>query len=64
MKDLKSFFPRISYKIPTNKLREIFTEVDFRKRGEIGFDDFSMLYQKAILDESVSSCSILIIFNI
>lgn len=61
LKDLKSFFPRINYKIPTNKLREVFTEVDSRKRGEIGFDDFAVLYQKVILDDGVSTC--LINFN-
>ncbi|CAH1986383.1 unnamed protein product [Acanthoscelides obtectus] len=55
MKDLKSFFLRINHKMPTNKLREVFSEVDTRKRGEIGFDDFSVLYQKIIFDESESS---------
>lgn len=51
---MKSFFPQINYKIPTNQLREVFNEVDSRKRGEIGFDDFALLYQKLILDEAVS----------
>lgn len=53
IKDLKAFLPRINYKIPTNKLRELFNEVDTRKRAEIGFDDFAVLYQKIIFDESV-----------
>ncbi|CAG9767976.1 unnamed protein product [Ceutorhynchus assimilis] len=52
LKDLKSFLPRINYKIPTNRLREIFNEVDTRRRGEIGFDDFTTLYQKMIFDEN------------
>ncbi|KAL1501701.1 hypothetical protein ABEB36_006983 [Hypothenemus hampei] len=52
LKDIKSFLPRINYKIPTFKLREVFNEVDTRKRGEIGFDDFTILYQKLILDET------------
>ncbi|XP_044272158.1 1-phosphatidylinositol 4,5-bisphosphate phosphodiesterase gamma-1 isoform X2 [Tribolium madens] len=52
IKDLKAFLPRINYKIPTNKLRELFNEVDTRKRAEIGFDDFAVLYQKIIFDES------------
>ncbi|XP_045463914.1 1-phosphatidylinositol 4,5-bisphosphate phosphodiesterase gamma-1 [Harmonia axyridis] len=51
LKDLKAFFPRINYKISMNKLREIFNEVDTRKRTEIGFDDFAVLYQKVMLDE-------------
>lgn len=51
---MKAFFPRINYKISTNKLREIFNEIDTRKRTEIGFDDFAMLYQKVVLDEKVS----------
>jgi phosphatidylinositol phospholipase C gamma-1 len=53
IKDLKAFLPRINYKIPTNKLRELFNEVDTRRRAEIGFDDFAVLYQKIIFDESV-----------
>jgi phosphatidylinositol phospholipase C gamma-1 len=52
IKDLKAFLPRINYKIPTNKLRELFNEVDTRRRAEIGFDDFAVLYQKIIFDES------------
>lgn len=52
LKDIKCFLSRINYKIPMNKLREIFNEVDTRKRGEIGFDDFTVLYQKMIADEN------------
>ncbi|XP_019759127.2 1-phosphatidylinositol 4,5-bisphosphate phosphodiesterase gamma-1 [Dendroctonus ponderosae] len=51
LKDLKSFLPRINYKLSTSKLRELFNEVDTRKRAEIGFDDFAVLYQKLMLDE-------------
>lgn len=40
--------------MPTNKLREIFNDVDTRKRGEIGFDDYTILYHKMIFDENVS----------
>lgn len=61
LKNLKSFFPRINYKIPISKLREIFDEVDSRKREEIGFDDFTVLYQKAMLDEAVSIKSVIIV---
>ncbi|XP_072399750.1 1-phosphatidylinositol 4,5-bisphosphate phosphodiesterase gamma-1-like [Diabrotica undecimpunctata] len=52
LKDLKSFFPK---KLPNNKLREIFNEFDTRKKAEIGFDDFTSLYQKMILEESMAS---------
>lgn len=55
LKEVKAFLPRLNYKIPTNKLREIFNDVDTRKRGEIGFDDFTVLYHKIIFDENVSS---------
>ncbi|KAL3276024.1 hypothetical protein HHI36_020754 [Cryptolaemus montrouzieri] len=41
----------INYKISTYKLREVFNEVDTRRRTEICFDDFAVLYQKIILDE-------------
>ncbi|KAK9878390.1 hypothetical protein WA026_021698 [Henosepilachna vigintioctopunctata] len=51
LKDLKTFFPRINYKISTNRLEEVFNEVDNRRRTEIGFDDFMVLYQKVIFDE-------------
>ncbi|CAH1179228.1 unnamed protein product [Phaedon cochleariae] len=52
LKDLKSFFPK---KMSTNKLREMFNEVDTRKRGEIGFDDFANLYQKIMFEEGMGS---------
>ncbi|XP_018333855.1 1-phosphatidylinositol 4,5-bisphosphate phosphodiesterase gamma-1 [Agrilus planipennis] len=51
LKEVKAFLPRLNCKIPTNKLREIFNEVDTRKRMEIGFDDFTLLYHKLIFDE-------------
>ncbi|CAB0038593.1 unnamed protein product [Trichogramma brassicae] len=50
LKDMKAFLPRVNYKIPTNRLRELFQEVDTRHRGEIGFDDFVKLYHKLIFD--------------
>lgn len=52
LKDVKAFLPKINCKISTNKLRDLFQEVDTSKRGEIGFDDFSLLYQKLIFDEN------------
>ncbi|KAJ8974220.1 hypothetical protein NQ317_018143 [Molorchus minor] len=55
LKDMKSFLPRINYKIPTIKLREVFNEVDTRRRTEIGFDDFAALYQKLLFDENEAS---------
>nr|UPI11531.1 phospholipase C gamma 1 [Mythimna separata] len=52
LKEVKGFLPKINCKISTNKLRDLFQEVDTDKRGEIGFDDFSCLYQKLIFDEN------------
>lgn len=52
LKEIKSFLPRLNCKIPTNKLREIFNDVDARKRSEIGYDDFSALYHKLIFNEN------------
>lgn len=40
--------------MPTNKLRDIFQEVDTRKRTELGFDDFAVLYHKLVFNERVS----------
>lgn len=57
---MKAFLPKINCKISTNKLRDIFQEVDNNKRGEIGFDDFSILYHKLIFDENVSIIFILV----
>ncbi|XP_022122315.2 1-phosphatidylinositol 4,5-bisphosphate phosphodiesterase gamma-1 isoform X2 [Pieris rapae] len=51
LKEVKAFLPRINCKISTSKLRDIFQEVDTNKKGEIGFDDFSILYHKLIFDE-------------
>ncbi|XP_054273965.1 1-phosphatidylinositol 4,5-bisphosphate phosphodiesterase gamma-1-like [Macrosteles quadrilineatus] len=53
LKDLKGFLPRVNCKISTNRLRELFQEVDVRKRNEIGFDDFAELYHKLMFDESI-----------
>ncbi|XP_068087156.1 1-phosphatidylinositol 4,5-bisphosphate phosphodiesterase gamma-1-like [Anabrus simplex] len=52
LKDIKAFLPRINCKISTSKLREVFQEVDTRRRNEIGFDDFSTLYHKLMFDET------------
>lgn len=54
LKDLKAFLPRVNCKISTNKLRELFQEVDVWKRNELGFDDFAQLYHKLMFDDSVS----------
>ncbi|XP_039287689.1 1-phosphatidylinositol 4,5-bisphosphate phosphodiesterase gamma-1-like [Nilaparvata lugens] len=51
LKDLKGFLPRINCKLSTNKLRELFQEVDTRKRNELGFDDFAELYHRLMFDE-------------
>lgn len=54
LKDVKAFLPRVNYKISTNKLREVFQEVDTKNRTEIGFDDFVILYHKLMFDLNVS----------
>ncbi|XP_051158448.1 1-phosphatidylinositol 4,5-bisphosphate phosphodiesterase gamma-1 isoform X2 [Leptopilina boulardi] len=51
LKDLKAFLPKVHCKIATNKLRELFQEVDIKKRSELGFDDFVSLYHKLIFSE-------------
>lgn len=56
MKDIKAFLPRVNCKIATNRLRELFQEVDIRNRNELGFDDFVILYHKLIFDQNVSIC--------
>jgi len=48
LKDVKSFLPRVHCKISTSKLRELFQEVDTKKRNELSFDEFSTLYKKLI----------------
>lgn len=54
LKDVKAFLPRVNCKIPTNRLRELFQEVDTRNRNELGFDDFVILYHKLMFDQNVS----------
>lgn len=54
LKDVKTFLPRVNCKVVTNRLREVFEEVDTRNRGELGFDDFVTLYQKLMFDNVVS----------
>ncbi|GJQ70950.1 small-wing [Trypoxylus dichotomus] len=50
LKEIKAFLPRLNCKVPTSKLRELFNEVDTRKRNEITFDDFTILYQKLLFN--------------
>jgi len=54
LKDVKSFFPRVHCKISTSKLRELFQEVDTRKRNELNFDEFVSLYNKLIYNSGVN----------
>ncbi|XP_046996756.1 1-phosphatidylinositol 4,5-bisphosphate phosphodiesterase gamma-1 [Schistocerca americana] len=63
LKDLKAFLPRVNCKIPTNKLRDVFQEVDTRKRMELGFDDFATLYQKLMFDNNMYSESFSKLFS-
>ncbi|PSN29961.1 1-phosphatidylinositol 4 [Blattella germanica] len=53
LKDLKAFLPRVNCKISTSRLREVFQEVDTRRRMELGFDDFATLYHKLMFDENI-----------
>jgi len=53
LKEMKAFLPRVNCKISTNRLRDLFQEVDTRKRTELGFDDFAALYHKLMFDENV-----------
>lgn len=41
-------------KIATNKLRELFQDVDTKNRSELGFDEFVTLYHKLMFDDQVS----------
>ncbi|XP_043670796.1 1-phosphatidylinositol 4,5-bisphosphate phosphodiesterase gamma-1 [Vespula pensylvanica] len=52
LKDVKAFLPRVNCKIATNRLRELFQEVDTRSRNELGFDDFVILYHKLMFDQN------------
>lgn len=54
LKEVKSFLPKINCKITTSKLNEFYHEIDTRRRMEIGFDDFTKLYQKLIFTPNVS----------
>jgi phosphatidylinositol phospholipase C gamma-1 len=49
LKEVKSFLPKINCKISTGKLNEQFMIVDTRRRNEIGFDDFTKLYQNLVM---------------
>ncbi|KOC61102.1 1-phosphatidylinositol 4,5-bisphosphate phosphodiesterase gamma-1 [Habropoda laboriosa] len=52
LKDIKAFLPRVNCKVATNKLRELFQEIDTRNRNELGFDDFVVLYHKLMFDQN------------
>lgn len=51
---MKAFLLRVNCKVATNKLRELFQEIDTRNRNELGFDDFVVLYHKLMFDQNVS----------
>lgn len=61
LKDVKAFLPRVNCKIATNRLRELFQEVDTRNRNELGFDDFVILYHKLMFDQNV--CPIILLYK-
>lgn len=48
LKEVKAFLPKINFKISTSDLNKHFQNADARKRSEIGFDDFTKLYQNMI----------------
>lgn len=48
LKEVKAFLPKINFKISTSELNRHFQLADARKRNEIGFDDFTKLYQNLI----------------
>ncbi|KAF7987870.1 hypothetical protein HCN44_003733 [Aphidius gifuensis] len=50
LKNIESFMPRASCNISTNKLREIFQEIDIRESKELDFDNFVLLYYKLMID--------------
>lgn len=52
LKDVKAFLPRVNCKVATNRLRELFQEIDTRNRNELGFDDFVVLYHKLMFDQN------------
>jgi phosphatidylinositol phospholipase C, gamma-1 len=54
MKELKSFLPKINFKLQTQILNELFRKIDTRHRNELGFDDFSKFYQQLILNNNLS----------
>jgi phosphatidylinositol phospholipase C, gamma-1 len=45
---VKAFLPKVNFKISTAELNRHFQIADVRKRNEIGFDDFTKLYQHLI----------------
>lgn len=53
LKEVKSFLPKVNCKITTAKLNEVFHEVDCRRRNELGFDDFTRLYQKLMTSPNI-----------
>ncbi|XP_034839388.1 1-phosphatidylinositol 4,5-bisphosphate phosphodiesterase gamma-1 isoform X1 [Maniola hyperantus] len=52
LKEVKAFLPKINCKIATNRLRDIFTEIDVNKAGELSFDEFNLFYEKLVYDEN------------
>lgn len=63
LKDIKIFLSHVHCKIPTHKLRELFQEVDTRKRNELSFDEFVTLYEKLIYNPGVKIIYILFYYH-
>ena len=50
---MKAFLTRNNYKLPNNRLKEYFQEVDVKRTGEIGFDGFTTFYHNLIYDNKI-----------
>lgn len=53
LKELKAFLTRNNNKLPNNRLKEYFQEIDSKRTGEIGFEGFTKFYHNLIYDNRI-----------
>ncbi|XP_039763945.1 1-phosphatidylinositol 4,5-bisphosphate phosphodiesterase gamma-1 isoform X2 [Pararge aegeria] len=46
IKEVKAFLPRINFKMVAKDLKDLFTEVDLNKEGELSYDEFGLFFHK------------------
>ncbi|CAH2226787.1 jg205, partial [Pararge aegeria aegeria] len=53
IKEVKAFLPRINFKMVAKDLKDLFTEVDLNKEGELSYDEFGLFFHKLTYNKNI-----------